>query len=529
MNNLGNTTLQHLLFIASSLLLLSSCSVKTTQGSKSQALYLPSVGASFSSADSELFYVDLDVDAYESKGEKVPYYEINTTEQYGDSISRNSPSNCEIAYQTPADRGNQKDQENTEFSKSIICILDVPEWAFTLKDLNLVFNVPEKMCESVRWSLPWHFNFKIQPGPRVLTCPIAEAPTASAVSDQGNNNQGNNNQGTGSSPTPTTIDYFCDLNTYIESTSKTIADGTVGNLTGTIANPMVPKDCPPENTKVGEITNLNNRTTKAIASTSNEALVAASTRLPYCQKEEIDLCVSGTATGAGNSIKCCYGGNKASSNGAAGASWLPDQECFAGPALVSQIDPNQFYVNQNTIIGKDGLKQPITLKKLLDISGRPHNTHHANYIKELDLSFKDLVSRRTNLVKSLPVFLQKSNYIHTPNLFFKFSCLDSAHEILHEILLLVREWNTLEEFLPFYTSGGANESRSDPDVEGLEGTACSYENRYDSPRCNDWRDLADYKVGDPNFNNPNNPNNKNIKTTTSGYPEEFDNPQSFSK
>lgn len=509
MNNLGNTTLQHLLFIASSLLLLSSCSVKTTQGSKSQALYLPSVGASFSSADSELFYVDLDVDAYESKGEKVPYYEINTTEQYGDSISRNSPSNCEIAYQTPADRGNQKDQENTEFSKSIICILDVPEWAFTLKDLNLVFNVPEKMCESVRWSLPWHFNFKIQPGPQVLACPIAEAPAdASGVA-------------------PTTIDYFCDRNTYHPTTAS---PEIAGNLTGTKAMPTALKGCPPENTKVGEITNLANRTTSTLPGSDP----AVNTSLPYCQKEEIDLCVSGTATGAGNSIKCCYGGNKASSNGVAGASWLPDQECFAGPALVSQIDPNQFYVNQNTIIGKDGLKQPITLKKLLDISGRPHNTHHANYIKELDLSFKDLVSRRTNLVKSIPVFLRPTkNYIHTPNLFFKFSCLDSAHEILHEILLLVREWNTLEEFLPFYTSGGANESRSDPDVEGLEGTACSYENRYDSPRCNDWRDLADYKKSaDPAALSPSeikNPNNKNIKTTTSGYPEEFDNPQSFSK
>ncbi len=55
--------------------------------------------------------------------------------------------------------------------------------------------------------------------------------------------------------------------------------------------------------------------------------------------------------------------------------------------------------------------------------------------------------------------------------YFTWSCLDNAHEVIHRIHLVVREWNTEEEFNKFVESNG---SRGDPDVGGEEGTDCEY-------------------------------------------------------
>ena len=58
-------------------------------------------------------------------------------------------------------------------------------------------------------------------------------------------------------------------------------------------------------------------------------------------------------------------------------------------------------------------------------------------------------------------------------------CIDSAGEVLHKLQLMVREWNTHEEFLSFYQAGGTEDA--DPDVggydrlEGIEGEDCDYE------------------------------------------------------
>ena len=55
--------------------------------------------------------------------------------------------------------------------------------------------------------------------------------------------------------------------------------------------------------------------------------------------------------------------------------------------------------------------------------------------------------------------------------YLTWSCLDNAHEVIHRIHLIIREWNTEEEFNKFVESNG---SRGDPDVGGEEGTDCEY-------------------------------------------------------
>jgi len=362
---------------------------------------LPSVGDDFSPSDSEYFYVDLDVESYESNDELVPYYEISTTEEYGDSATRESPSNCEIEYIPP------EDDEEQSSSETLICILDVPEGEFTLKDLRLVYNFPGEMCHSIYYALPWHFNFPIRSGPVVRKCGYEEPDE----------------------------DLYCDVG-YNEQTGEK-------------------NDCP------------------------------ASRSACYQEIEELCPSLSGAP-------QCCSGGDKVD-EGEEKEEWKPEKECFGGPALHAGLgEPPEAFILRNINIPEGGLRQTISLIHLLGIGTAPQNVPHANYLPRLDTSPDDLGTINRD---ELPNFLQTSPYYnHIPRLFFEFSCLDSAREILHQIFFMIREWNTLEEFYKFYNDGGNDEG--DPNVEGIEGIDCHEER--ESPEgefselCNDWWDLENY-------------------------------------
>ena len=362
------------------------------------------MGEVSSAADAEIFYVDLDVNAYESSGETIPIYDINTTEFVGDSIARNSPSNCEIEH-IPREEGGEIHSTETK-----VCILDAPEDVFFLQDLHLVFNVPEEMCHYVELGLPWHFNFAIRPGPVSIKCPVSVGEEETEL--------------------------YCEAD-YDENTLE--------------------KTCP-----------------------SNASETS-------CYIEEDDLCPS-----APGNPKCCNGGEKEDNK-----KWLPDAECFGGPAFAARdIAPEDFLKIHAINIPEGGLRQTISLRHLLEIDSSPESIFHANYHETLDLSFRGLSSLNR---ENLPPFLQASDYYeYLPRLFFQFACLDAATEIQHELLLMYREWNTLEEFMDFYNSGGRIEG--DPDIEGIEGDECEYEERFSaSKQCNDHKDQDDYGNNYPEF------------------------------
>lgn len=406
-----------ILFLSCFLFLFPSCQLNL-KGAGGGSFNLPSVGSDYSPSDSEYFYVDLDVDTYESGDHIVPAYEISTTEEYGDSDSRDSPSNCEIEY-ISVDEGEDKDATETK-----ICILDIPEWEFIVKDFHLVYNFPEGMCEYTRVGLPWHFNHEVLPGPVVQEC---ERQT-------GTNDEGD----------PETETGFC------------------------------------------------NRISGSAVECSDDP-----TDLNSCVEEEENVCPGDP--------KCCYGGETID-----GEEWEPELECFGGPALVVNgwdLPPEAFHRTIVSALPEGGLKNTISLSNLTSVNGAESfgfrasgggasgfastSFPYANYIEELDSSIEDLQSVSRD--ELLP-FLQASasGFPYIPRLFFEFSCLDSAGEVLHEILFMIREWNTLEEFNEFYDSGGDD---SDPDVEGSEGEDCEYEDRAtldgEFNQCNDLLDFDD--------------------------------------
>ena len=358
----------------------------------------PSVGSDSAPSDSEYFYVDLDADAYESNNKRVPLYDINTTEEYGDAALRESPSNCEIEH-IPVAGGEERRSTDT-----MICILDIPEWEYIVNDLHLVYNFPEGMCEYTTVALPWHFNYPIFQGPVVRAC--EDDPSTENVTEAG---------------------YRC------STEGISTCDGT-------------------------------------------------------CYEQEDDLCPGGD----GDPI-CCYGGERE----ATGESWRPERECFGGPGLVASrfSEGNRFLLRHIQDSPDHGFRQTLSLKNLLSFSDRiPTSVLHSNYLENLDQSTDNL----ENLSRGdLPDFLKRSDsgFPYAPRLFFDFSCYDAAGERLHQIFLMIREWNTVEEFEAFYFASG-NPDDGDPDVEGSEGRECEYEDRISvnedyTNHCNDLLDFDD--------------------------------------
>lgn len=73
--------------------------------------------------------------------------------------------------------------------------------------------------------------------------------------------------------------------------------------------------------------------------------------------------------------------------------------------------------------------------------------------------------------------------------YYRWQCLDKDKEVIHQIIVSVREWNTYKEFLTYGTSKGTS---GDPDVVGVEGTGCDYNTQNTTETCNDFTDWDDY-------------------------------------
>lgn len=69
-------------------------------------------------------------------------------------------------------------------------------------------------------------------------------------------------------------------------------------------------------------------------------------------------------------------------------------------------------------------------------------------------------------------------------------CEDSGGEVIHQMKVYIREWNTLEDFTAYNTSGGAS-ADYDPHVTGTEGVNCPYDPFDGNEGCNDYGDFQD--------------------------------------
>lgn len=83
-----------------------------------------------------------------------------------------------------------------------------------------------------------------------------------------------------------------------------------------------------------------------------------------------------------------------------------------------------------------------------------------------------------------PVAVKPTARVPQGNDAYRFLCLDEAYEVLQQINVYVREWNTVEKYTEYVSD--VNNLTPEPDIGGKEDTNCGY---FESGApCNDYQD-----------------------------------------
>ena len=221
-----------------------------------------------------------------------------------------------------------------------------------------------------------------------------------------------------------------------------------------------------------------------------------------CKQEVRQLCDYVT-----DNDNCCMGSYEIVRAEGTGAPTVEEQgdwggdlrNCIGGLARTTNwpLDSNGFPVIQITRSLRSGYRRtyrvPSVYSKYNTLPG--FNFITANYWDGIEENTDQPVFYRSD--ESPP----QNHYVlpRFGNPYITWSCKDEGHDVTHRIHLIIREWNTLEEFLVFKESGG---NSGDPDVDGDEGIVCDYYAQdqdllYDAKddKCNDAWDVDDWQKG----------------------------------
>lgn len=222
-----------------------------------------------------------------------------------------------------------------------------------------------------------------------------------------------------------------------------------------------------------------------------------------CSEKEDDLCEFNhkvrKAGGETEIVPCCFGIKNAE-----GDLWGGDlKKCIGGAGRTSWNEVGHDPFGRPTdlieLSSEDGYSNTFEIKNIHDATGglAVSSTPVANYVKDLDVPAEDAPRAYDRLNrKDGPL----KEGLFKPYPFFTVECLDATKDTVHALHLMIREWNTYEQFYAYYQSGGSQSNN--PDVDGEEGGGggndCDYEeNRFSSKfrgtaPCNDYKDLDDY-------------------------------------
>ena len=217
-----------------------------------------------------------------------------------------------------------------------------------------------------------------------------------------------------------------------------------------------------------------------------------------CSENEEDLCEFNhkiaRAGGQSEIVPCCFGIKNAE-----GDYWNGNlRECIGGAGRTSWDafdDQHGQPVPRIELSSEDGYSDTYEITNIHDSTGgvAVSSTPVANYMKDLDVPAKDAPKAYDRLKRKDSPLKQS---LFQPYPFFTVECLDATKDTVHALHLMIREWNTYEEFYDYYKSGGSK--ANNPDVKGEEGEDCDYEeDRFSSKfrgtaPCNDYWDLDDY-------------------------------------
>ena len=349
------------------------------------------------------------------------------------------------------------EQESTE---DLYCIMDVMEGDLWFHNIVLEYNVPEEMCDYLDFDVPWHFNQRVGEGPPT----IYQCNRGRCV-------------GSGDDVSLETETIYC-LN-------------TCGSLL------------------TGACTDNNQEVTVGCSSG-----ISVDDPQKFCgilDQSENDLancCLGEYTLNSGETIsEVNWGGNV--------------NDCIGGLGRTSwdAFNHEGLPIGTTAPTLKDGYRNTYEIPALIDkYDGRKNNylTRLPTFITAnywTDAENKDSASNKPDFYiapQTLTEF-EGATYLtpyigapHGGHPYLTWSCLDKAREIKHRIHLLIREWNTQEEYNSYKETEG---SRGDPDVGGSEGTECDY---YESEEasvlkdtaCNDFTDIDDWDAQIPGYPYP---------------------------
>ena len=314
---------------------------------------------------------------------------------------------------------------NESATEDLFCILDIMEGDLWLHKINLKYNVPPGMCSYLTFLPHWHYNKQAGPGPTTIWACEIETNRRYTVNEETNRE------------TILSITYEKKFN-LSDPTNRKPADDPDYKGPGLCDDKF--------------------------------------------QKEETDLCP----------YECCYGKYRVigseSDNEDKDKDWDGVQDCIGGLAKLSKptgFDGDLFSKDgfPVTVIAESGSKRvdgSYTLPPLFKSIDQNDRVSFptANFFKAIEDD-----KETTNI----PAFYRSPNS-PTGHPFITWGCLDNAKETKHRIHLLIREWNTQEEFMDFKEKG-----RGDPDTNGSEGDDCKYyESKHNTfSQCNDLYDADD--------------------------------------
>ena len=426
-------------------------------------------------------------------------------------------------------------------TEDLYCIMEIMEGDLWLHEINLEYNVPPGMCEYLGFLPHWHYNYKSGQGPPFIAqvkpegeeiepsfyeaCKKTPVPftygrcsnkDCDSESSCENPNAPCNGAEAGTWKAGTCSDKSCKTKSSCEDKThscKTLCCKTEEQCSS-LQNKLIPCEAGTWTEAVCSNTNCKTRSDcESVSHACNSSKKGTWTpkTISVCPEGEVypenknaeyaDTCPYksselsyNTTEGGGDGqsesvVNCCTGNLTLYEDGerkVPDLKWILDTRCIGGLARITWDKKNFKEGFPLTLIEETKGKQfdkEYKIEPLIDKiylkGGERYSLPTANYFSDI----------REN---SLPDFYKQVNTEDNQgNPFITLSCLDSAYEVKHVIKMIIRDWNTQEEFISFKESNG---SRGDPDTNGFEGSDCPYyEQESDSlfSKCNDLKDVDD--------------------------------------
>ncbi len=390
------------------------------------------------------FYIKFDTGHYEGQGLAVPLYELSSNDTIG-------LIDCGI-------------DKNTESVEDLYCILDLNEADIGVlgqaeEGIPIQYNVPREMCEYTTFMAPWHWNQRSGIGP----LSVDECKVTNEDSETFEEETWIRSTGTGWILQEEDQEESCDYDlsesglsnccfgmaetTQYKSTTGSVDDCTVENESDTA-----------EKEWGGELSNCIGGPVR-----SSDWPAQRNVTLAFINdyKLEIEYPIPQVFS-----------------------SWTRGRrETF----MVGPIFQDRF-VNKSTptVNYFDGIEDLIFTDNPPGFFPGENQRTNSYSCPDCPLMFFPDESRKD----------ENSPQVHLPigYPYFTLECLDSNFDALHRTHLMIREWNTKEEFLNFKDSDGRS---GDPDLDGEEGGDCPYyeaDEILGNTNCNDFQDLDDFNT-----------------------------------